>query len=440
MDKLQPFLDAVPLPVLLAAPILGALIFLLIPPRLRLSAALVGLVVYLTIGRLPGLGPAYLLCKATGWAALIAVAVAAMLQPGPVRKPNWIAWVYVAIAAIAPVYVLTTDDNVFAVALRLQWLIMILAAIAVARTIHDGPSLERVARGLQIGFAIALLIPFADLLLRGGGAFRAGLGRFEPFEANSNQIGIFIATGFVFNAYYALRDRNMMLRVVWAGIAAMALGMALLTKSRSTMIACVFPALPMLAYAMRRPVLAIPVTAIMLLVAGYVVRQAQDLFSLTRLQSLETGRVAQGANYVTLSIAERPVFGLLGTSGRNSKVDDAIGTHAHNAYLGAAYMGGLSFLIPLLLLAGVSMLSAFYVFRQRRLFDVDPLLTSMLCFMMVMVYAHGFVNDAIYYPTYVWAFLHILLSITLTTMAVEALRARRSQPATEPLGVIPALA
>src|SRR5690606_5094039 len=114
MEKLQPFLDAVPLPALLAAPILGALVFLLIPPRLRLFVALIALVPYMTIGRLPGLGPAYLLCKATAWAALLAVAVAAILQPGPVRRPHWIAVVYVAIAAIAPVYVFTTTDNIFA--------------------------------------------------------------------------------------------------------------------------------------------------------------------------------------------------------------------------------------------------------------------------------------------------------------------------------------
>jgi hypothetical protein len=429
MDKLQPFLDAVPLPVLLAAPILGALVFLLVPPRLRLSAALIGLVPYLTIGRLPGLGPAYLLCKATGWAALIAVAVAAMLQPGSVRRPHWIAAVYVAIAAIAPVYVLTTEDNMFAIAVRVQWLLMILAAISVARTIDDGPSLERVMRALQIGYAIALLIPFSDLMLHGRGAFVIGINRFSPYQANANQIGIFIAMGFVLNAYYALRDPNMVLRIVWAGFAAMALGMAMLTKSRSTAVACVFPALPMLVYAMRRPVLAIPIAGVMALVAVYVVSQVSELFTLSRLRTVETGRVQQAAEYVTLSIAERPAFGLLGTSGMNSIVDEEIGAHAHNAYLMTAYMGGFSFLLPLLALAGISMLSAWYVWRQRRLFDVDPLLISMMCFTMIMVYAHGFVNHGIYYPTYTWAFLHILLSILLTTMAAEALRARRAQPA-----------
>jgi len=428
MDKLQPFLEVVPLPALLAAPILGALIFLLIPPRLRLSAALIALVPYLTIGRLPGLGAAYHICKATGWAALIAVAVAAMLQSGPVRRPHWIAALYVVIAAIAPVYVLTTEDSVFAVALRLQWLIMILAAIAVARTIHDGPSLERVMRGLQIGFAVALLIPFSDLVLRGAGSFAIG-----------NQTGIFIAVGFVFSAYYALRDRNMMLRVVWAGFAAMAFAMALLTKSRSTAIACVFPVIPLLIHSLRRPLLALPILGVMALVGVYVISRTAELFTLSRLRDVETERVSQAADYIALSIAQRPVFGLLGTSGMNSAVDDEIRTHAHNAYLVTAYVGGLSFLVPLLFLAAVSMLSAWYVWKQRRLFDVDPLLISVLCFLMFMVYAHGFINHSIYYPTYTWAFLHILLSILLTTMAAEALRSRRARPAEGPV-IRPALA
>lgn len=427
MDKLQPFLDAVPLPVLLLAPILGALIFLLVPPRLRLPVALIGLVPYLTAGRLPGLGPVYLLCKATGWAALIAVAVAAILQPGQVRRPHWIAWIYVALAAIAPIYVLTAEDSLFAVALRIQWLTLVLAAVAVARTVHDAASLERVMRSLQLGLALGLLLPFSDLILRGAGSFSIGHGRFSPYGANANQIGIFISAAFVFNAYYALRDRNLLLRFVWAGVAALALGMALLTRSRSTAIACVFPALPLLLHAMRRPVLAVPVGGVMAVVAMYVISRTAELFSLERLTTLETARVSQGINYIQLSVAQRPVFGLLGTRGMTSQVDESVGTHAHNAYLDAAYVGGLSFLIPLLVLVAASLLSAAYVWRKRRLFDADPLLISTMCFLMVTIYAHGFVNQSIYYPTYTWAFVHVLFSILLVTMATEAMRARRTQ-------------
>ncbi|MFG0284576.1 MAG: hypothetical protein ACF8R7_09160, partial [Phycisphaerales bacterium JB039] len=370
--------------------------------------------------------------KATGWAALIAVAVAAVLDAGPTRKPHWISLAYLALALLAPVYVLTTEDNLFALAIRAQWLMLVLAAIAVTRRIHDADSLWRVIRALQIGFAIALLIPLADLVASGAGALRAGLGRFEPFDANSNQIGILFAQGFVFNLYAALRDRTMLLRPVWAGFAAAALGMALLTGSRSTFAACIFPAIPIGLAMLRRPAFILAALPVMALMALFVLRQVDD-YSFSRLNSLQTERVSQAADYINLSIAERPVAGLLGTNGMNSEVDQAVGTHSHNAYLGAAYIGGLSYLIPLLALAAASLLAAFYVWRNRRLFDADPTLISTLCFLMVMVYAHGFVNTAIYYPTYVWAFLHVTLSILLTTMAVEVVRARRA-------GLVPAKA
>lgn len=425
MDKLHQFLEFVPLPVLLAAPILGALIFLLTPPRLRLPVALVAVVPYLTIGRLPGLGPPYLLCKATGWAALIAVAAAAIMQPGPKRRPHWITLVYLSVAVISPVYVLTADDNLFALAIRAQWITMVVAAIAVTRTIHDGPSLERAIRCLQIGFAIALLVPLADLLIRGTGSLRPGMGRFEPFEANANQIGIFLSQGFVWNLYAALRDRIVALRPVWAGFAAAALGMALLSGSRSTLVACVFPAIPLAMLGMRRPMFVLASLPIMALVALYVVRQV-DEYAFHRLASLESARGVQGLAYIKYAIAERPLFGLMGTNGLNSEVDEVVGTHPHNAYLWIAYIGGLSFLIPMLFLVGVSMLSAAYVWRIRRRFDADPVLISTMCFMMIMVYAHGFESHTIYYPTYVWAFMNVLLSLTLTTMAAEAFRLRHA--------------
>jgi hypothetical protein len=215
------------------------------------------------------------------------------------------------------------------------------------------------------------------------------------------------------------------LRIVWAGIAGLAFGMAMLTGSRSTMIACLVPAIPLLLAGMRRPAFAIASAPVMIGLGVYVLRQVNE-YAFSRYGSLETGRVQQARDYISLSISQRPIVGLLGTSGMASDVDESVGTHAHNAYLGAAYIGGLSYLLPLLAIAAVSLGATFIVWRNRKRFDVDPLLTSTLCCLTVVTYAHGFVNSAIYYPTYLWSFIHVTLSILLTTMAAEALRARRA--------------
>ncbi len=62
---------------------------------------------------------------------------------------------------------------------------------------------------------------------------------------------------------------------------------------------------------------------------------------------------------------------------------------------------------------------AFRTWKGRRLIAADPLLINMLVAMMVMTYAHGFVNPSLYYPTTPIAFPHVLLSVILMGLAMD---------------------
>lgn len=39
-----------------------------------------------------------------------------------------------------------------------------------------------------------------------------------------------------------------------------------------------------------------------------------------------------------------------------------------------------------------------------------------------MLYAHGFVNGSIFYPTYFWAFFHVLLSVFFLNLGMDLAR------------------
>eukprot|EP01025_Chloroclados_australasicus_P016109 TRINITY_DN17924_c2_g1_i4.p1 TRINITY_DN17924_c2_g1~~TRINITY_DN17924_c2_g1_i4.p1 ORF type:complete len:224 (-),score=18.67 TRINITY_DN17924_c2_g1_i4:222-893(-) len=209
---------------------------------------------------------------------------------------------------------------------------------------------------------------------------------------------------------------------------AAAAGMGLLSGTRSVMITLVGVCAPVAFYAIRRPALAVPMVGIMLIGIAVVLSRV-DSNPFARYRSLETARGQQAIEYIRESIAQRPMTGLLGTRGLNAAVDETLGFHAHNAYLKLAYTGGLLLLTPYLILAAISLVSALYVWWNRRLLDVDPLLTSVLAAFMVMIYAHGMVNHMIYQATHTWAFLHLVLSMLFITMAAEVVKFKQRDPA-----------
>ena len=425
MFSFEEYTDVVPLPVLVMAPLAAGLVFLLCPARLRLPLALIMLPPFLLVGRLPLLGPLALGAKALGFAMLLAVAAAAVLAPGPKRRLSPIAYAYVPLAVVTPVFLLTTEDSLIPQLRTVQWICMVFAGLAVARTVVDSASLMRVLRYMVIGLLINTPI-LLSAIVAGQWTF-TGHGRFEPYGASSSQVGRVYTIAGGFMVYLTIRDRNLLLKLLWAGTAAIYAGMAVLTGSRSVMITLLGSCAPLGLFMLRKPVLAIP-TAGILLVGIAVIVSRVDENAFYRYQTLETARGQQAVDYIRESIAQRPLVGLLGSRGLKAEVDEELGFHAHNAYLMMAYTGGLVLAVPYLILAGLSMYCAFYVWKHRRLLDTDPLLISLLAALMFMVYAQGVVNHQIYMGTTIWGFTHLLLSALFLTWAGELSRFRKENP------------
>jgi hypothetical protein len=421
----EQYTDVVPLPVLMMAPVLIGLVFLLCPARLRLPVALITLPPFLLVGRLPLLGAPALGAKALGFAMLLAVAVAAVLAPGPKRRLSPWCYGYLPLAVVAPVFLITTEDNLFPLLRAVQWICMVLAALAVARTVVDAASLMRILKFLALGFVLDTPILMSAIV--SGNWTHSGHSRFEPYGASSLQIGMVFTMTVGLCMYMALRDRLIPMRIVWVGAAAAAAGMALLSGSRSVVITMMGVCAPVGLTMLRKPVLAIPMIGVMIVGVGVVLSRV-DSNPFARYRTLETARGLQAVEYIRESIAQRPFTGLLGTSGLRAEADDSLGFHAHNAYLMQAYIGGLMLAVPYLVLAGLSLGAAIYVWRYKGMLDADPVLIATLAAFMVMIYAQGMANHMIYMGTNAWGFLHLLFSMLFLTWASELMRFRRENP------------
>ncbi len=421
VNKVEAYLQIVPLPVLLLAPVAVILAWLLVPARLRLPCALAALVPWLTLGIMPGLGTLQSVGKATGFAAYVLVAVAAWLDPGPKRQMPLMIWLYPFTALLGFFYILTVSDLPLAFVLRLQWLLLVIAAMTVARTIVDEASLLRVVAALAIGATITMLLPLSDLLLNPTKALKAGMGRFFPYGANPNQIGIVFSIAGPLTLYLALRSRHAIWKPVLLGATTLAIGMGLLTASRSTMAVMLGPMIPVGWQLMRRASMAI-VAAIIAIGGVFAILTIGSEANLGRLLKLETTRPEIALVYLEL-ISERPLFGLLETEGESFiHATSEASTHPHNAYIVTLYIGGLSFALPTFLLVGYTVWCTFNVWRQRRRLSADPPLLNMLIVFMALVYLHGFEAGGIYYPTHAWAFFHVLLSTFFICLSSDLAR------------------
>ena len=327
------------------------------------------------------------------------------------------------------------NNLALALAIRVQWAILVCAAIAVANTVVDEKSLKRIWRTLCLGFGLALLLPASELFLNPGSAF-LGTGRFNPYDSNPNHIGVVFAFCPMFAGYAAMYAPRGIKKWFWLGIAALAVGCGLLTASRSTMVVMIGCSVPLVMVWVKRPALVF-LGAVMLIGAiGLTMTFAENVrfVRFSPADILESKRIAFiGEHPYWPLIAERPLFGLLETEDESFlRADTALYGHPHNAYWELLYFGGFTYGIPWFLLVGYTFFCVFIVWQRRKHIRTDPLLVNLLIALMVMIYAHGFVNHALHYPTTTIAFVHVWLSTVFMSLAADLRQGRAVLEPDEP--------
>ena len=96
-----------------------------------------------------------------------------------------------------------------------------------------------------------------------------------------------------------------------------------------------------------------------------------------------------------------------------------VGAHPHSAYFNLMYMGGLSLFVPMMILLFTSLSCAFRTWRMRNFIGADPFLISILGMLLVAMYTQGIFNQVVYWPTYTWSMVHVILSVFFISIGTD---------------------
>ena len=413
MDRTELYLQLVmEQPILLAPVFLFIIAFAVVPAEKKLFMTLLILVPWLTIARSPGIGPIAAAAKISSGIAYLLIAYSAYLHPGPKRHIPAVVWMYVIVACMGVIYVMTTQERMLALVLRSQWICVTIAGVLTARTIVHFSDLKRVMDAVTWGCIVALIIPLSGLILFPSESFLKGQGRFQPWGVNSNQTGILFALATPLLAYSLMSLKKASLKPLFLSALVLTIGMALLTGSRQTLLAIFLVMIPVIFVMLKRPIVTICILGVAVIGLSWLLSIGQEA-EFQRLGTLQTGRIGIWKEYWTEVFPNRPLFGLLGTSGESYfKAVSEVGQHPHNAWFYLMYIGGLSFAAPMVYLTIYSTYSGWKLWKFRKYLPGDPMIYNILVMVLIAMYIQGMFNQVVYWPTYTWSFLHVVLAST----------------------------
>jgi hypothetical protein len=314
------------------------------------------------------------------------------------------------------VYIWGVRDFERALVIRVQWVLLVISALLTARVAATQEGLERILRGLAYGFLAGVVLCAVGLVIDPKGAF-LDVRRFAPFEGNPLQSGLTFAPAVAIFLYLSLRSQSSIARLIWLYSSLVTACFVVIGISRSIYGIVIVITLPLLLVMLRRVRFAILTAILMSLAIYFVFSRAIDL-NYDRLFSLQSERWTLVSVYSRIA-SKRPIFGLAGTQGLSWEKSDEYQTYAHNAYLSQIYLGGISYLGPLFVLAMWGVISSIRVWLNRARSGFDPLLISVLVCMLAAMYLHGFTDVELYFPAYIWAWLHIFISAFMMSLASE---------------------
>ena len=411
MDRSDVYLQLIAeQPILLAPFLLFIIIYAAIPADRKLFLTLVLLVPWLTVARSEGLGPIQAAAKLSSGATYLLIAMSAVIHPGPKRQLPQVVWIFVIVAIASIFYVLTTEERARAVVMRVQWVCVTLAGVYTARTIVSYSDLRRVIDGLTWGCIFAIALPFSGFLIDPLGSFLKGQGRFEPWGANSNQIGMLFALTTPLLAYAIMSLKKPSLKPFLLSCLVVTLGMALMTASRQTLLAIILVMIPVFFVLVKRPIFMILAIGMGVIGLSFMLSIGENA-EFDRLGNLESGRLDIWYTYWTQVFPSRPLFGLLGTAGQSfEKSLIEVGQHPHNAWFYLMYLGGATLALPMFYLTVYSSYCGVKLWKFRNYLPGNPLLYSILVMLLLAMYIQGLFNQVVYWPTYTWSFLHVVLA------------------------------
>ena len=410
MDKLQIYLQIIPLPVLVGVMAVAGLVWMMIPSSQRLWFMIALMPPWLFLSKCLDLGPIQAATKLSSGLMFLMVALAAWLRPVDRRPIPGAAWLYVAASLYMIACVIGTVNRTEMILLKGQYLALCFAAIMTVSTIQDLDDFARLMKSVAIGTTIAICIAAAGLFIEGRDAFVAGLHRFGPWGSAPNLIGITFAIAGGMLLYLILTTPRGMVRLGCMGLLGLDISFAFLTGSRMSFLSLAVICVLMLFPLVRRPGLfitgAVFAAGVLMAVSGI-----QEGAGARLMETHTSGRIGLWIDYLGLAFS-RPL-GLLGTSGNDGLMDLTINNHAHNAWIDMLYVGGFPLLLMLAIPAFKAAKAIWRSWRMRNLLPTNEqrLVVHTSASIMAAMFLQSMTNQTLYFPTYTWAFLGVVFFV-----------------------------
>lgn len=411
MDRVLRHLENISIGYLVLGMVAIVIVAILFPKKYGMEASLIGSAIWLNLNRFTNLGPIASISKATYWMPLLLLIWFAMRRPGVKNSVPRVAWIYLALPFIGCLCVSTTTDAMYGYVNFANMFLLAAAAIAVYQTIDSEETFIRIVACIFIGLMVPLFISILALVFFRGRSFIPGLGRFSPFGINANQLVPMLATVMAFGGWAIVSYKNKALRIACMAALGASTTLLMVTGSRQGVVIATVAMLPVLAWAAAKPITLIIGAVVSVAVGVWVFGFTEGAASTKRLSDFgnTSGRYETSMEYARI-FADRPVAGLLGTSGQSVMLAAEVGTIPHNSYMGMLYLGGLALGAPLAFAVLATIKSAIAVVANRRLVNMRPALLWMAIALLTAIYLHGLISDMIFWSVSTWTFLNYLLS------------------------------
>ena len=399
---------------LLAGGLLLALCgYAIIPRKLKFPLSLFLLPLWMTIS-LCELIPYSILFKYSLPLPMLAVIVSAFLDPKPRRSLPLICQLYHILAFISLFYVFQLDDFKHGLLYRATWVLLGITAHWIVKKIRTPEDLFQVLRALGTGFALSIIILIPSMLLgiTDPYAHYKG-GRFRPWGTHPNAIGhlFFISLAF-FGILHSFSKRTSAKVALLVG-GGITIVMGLLTCSRSVIFPLIIFLCIFLGRYMKRPGLLIFIPFLVMIPLHFVLLEVENI-NWSRLNTLESRRSVIFTEYWEV-IKDRPLFGVMKSSGESYYRSSQASSHPHNGFIMLMYLFGSSLSLPFIFLFGLTQWNAFKSWLELRRLNQN-IANSLLALSGIMIF-HSMVTYNIYSPTNHLAFLYLFLSMLFFTIA-----------------------
>lgn len=408
MDKFSRYMESIDFVSLTAITFLFFLAYSWTPSRNRVLLLVVVSIVWMSLSRYTGLGVISSASKLTCFIPHLFICFECRNLSGALHTATLPAKVMLLTCLVGFFFISGVTDFVAAFGYQVGLVAICASSLSLSYFASRNGRWDDIWRAVCIGFGISSLVAGTALIVAPSEAFRPGVWRFTPYGANGNQAGTLFIVFIPLGLYFTDRSKSVLVKALYGVSVALVAGLALITISRSVVFFSLICSVPVMLKVGSKPVLGLILLALVSVGIALVSRESVFLESrVDRLGNLDTTRDEIASNYLEGVILDRPITGLMFTTGLS--VDHAPGlTQPHNAYLRSLYFGGAIYTLPIVIVLLAGLNSALHLYRKKWGSYFEQPVPVVVLLLYVATVVHGFIGVQMHHPTDAWAFFHFI--------------------------------